>query len=258
MFGTNPIRSKEVDPTGRLAITSIFNTIQGEGPYSGMPAVFIRLAGCNLACVFCDTEFEVGIDNRLTVNEIIEQVAMVSTRPINQTFVVITGGEPLRQNIVPLIEKLLSSGVSLVQIETAGPLWQVGMEALINSGRVVLVCSPKTPGINPWVAKYCNHWKYVVQVGRISEEDGLPNVGVQPNTVGQQQPIYRPNLKAPQNVIWVSPCDEHDDSDFFGVTPDQDPVPDRTSGANQKLAVALCLKYGYRLSLQTHKIIGVE
>jgi organic radical activating enzyme len=59
MRGNNPIRPPEQGDGMILQVKSIFATIQGEGPNVGTPAVFIRLGGCNLACEFCDTSFEV-------------------------------------------------------------------------------------------------------------------------------------------------------------------------------------------------------
>lgn len=71
MFGHNEIVGKSYfknEPAGTLVITSIFYTLQGEGPYSGMPCVFVRLSKCNLACSFCDTQFDIG--QRMTFGEI--------------------------------------------------------------------------------------------------------------------------------------------------------------------------------------------
>ena len=62
MFGKNEIVGKKYfdDAGDKLFVTSIFYTLQGEGPYRGEPAVFVRLAKCNLACTFCDTYFDGG------------------------------------------------------------------------------------------------------------------------------------------------------------------------------------------------------
>ena len=58
MFGTNPSRKQVLDDGQELWVQEVFYTLQGEGPFSGQPALFIRLAGCNLRCFWCDTEFE--------------------------------------------------------------------------------------------------------------------------------------------------------------------------------------------------------
>jgi len=63
MFGTNEIIGKKYfkdAPERSLFVTSMFFTLQGEGPYAGMPALFIRLTKCNLDCSFCDTFFDDG------------------------------------------------------------------------------------------------------------------------------------------------------------------------------------------------------
>lgn len=240
MFGKNPIRSISLNPD-QLIVQDSFFTIQGEGPYSGWPALFIRLAGCNLACHFCDTEFESQIDNDLPVSQVIEQILDRFPR-YQRRFVVLTGGEPLRQNPIRLLAVLLHHGTEMIQIETAGTLWQNDLTGLIDAGRVSLVCSPKTPRVHPMIEQMCKHWKYIIRAGEQDPTDGLPNRGTQPATKEKEQCLYRPNPVL-ASTIWVSPCDEYD------------PIKNK---ANQDAARDLCLTRGYRLSLQVHKIIGVE
>src|SRR4051812_4694104 len=99
MRGNNPIRKPVQDEGRELGVKSIFPTLQGEGPYTGHPAVFVRLGGCNLACSFCDTDFE-GFST-LGVTGIVEQVTKLAVNEAGERvrhLVVITGGEPLRQN----------------------------------------------------------------------------------------------------------------------------------------------------------------
>ncbi|HEY6020017.1 MAG TPA: 7-carboxy-7-deazaguanine synthase QueE, partial [Candidatus Paceibacterota bacterium] len=60
MFGQNPVSPIRHDKESFL-VKDIFYTIQGEGPYAGRPAVFVRLGGCNLRCAFCDTDFSNGV-----------------------------------------------------------------------------------------------------------------------------------------------------------------------------------------------------
>ena len=94
MFGKNKILKPETHSGINLDIQEIFPTLQGEGPYTGHPSVFIRLGGCNLACEFCDTEFESY--HNLSVEKIIEETSRLSKNDegkIVRKLVVITGGE---------------------------------------------------------------------------------------------------------------------------------------------------------------------
>lgn len=243
MYGNNPIRGAE-PPSPTLAVQSIFYTLQGEGPYSGMPAWFIRLAGCNLACTFCDTDFESKIDNRMMPAQILDKIlGDANPRP---NLVVITGGEPMRQNLLPLVRMLLGNGFDIVQIETAGTLWEssglheVEGVSYITEGRVVLVCSPKTPKIHPKIEEYTQHFKYIIEAGHTSGLDGLPDFGTQRSTRQKYQPLYRPPST---KTIWVSPMDVPDHAARFdNITHTRD----------------VALLFHHRLSLQVHKIVGVE
>lgn len=245
MFGKNPIRPRENDPWN-LAVQAIFPTIQGEGPHAGKPAVFIRLAGCNLACHFCDTEFESGMNNIMAVEAVVAQVHSYSTN--HQKLVVITGGEPLRQNIRLLVDMLLTragSKVQVVQLETAGTLWNDGLERFVAEGRLDIVCSPKTPKLHPAIERLCHHWKYIVRKeDGFDANDGLPMAGTQVGNKDKEQRIWRRAggwLMA--DTVWLSPCDEHDS------------IKNR---ANLGLVGDLAQGYGYRVSLQMHKYLGVE
>lgn len=248
MFGDNPIRENEAHLDGAsLAVQDIFYTLQGEGPQAGRAAVFVRLAGCNLACTFCDTDFESKIDNRLTLNQIMHVVCSMKNKA---QLLVLTGGEPLRQNVLPLIEACLGAGFELVQIETAGTLWQEGLEDWADgtSPKVQIVCSPKTPRVHPRLPLFCDHYKYIIEAGRISREDGLPTWGTQASTEKMPQKLYRPSHGG---TIWVSPCDPGAGNGANGMTSDQ------IHQKNIRAATGSALSYGYRLSLQMHKLVGL-
>lgn len=242
MFGKNEIRDDETKLDGGvLAVQDIFETIQGEGPQQGRPCVFVRLAGCNLACSFCDTEFESGINNRMSVDEITYAVTSLQ----NYKLVVLTGGEPLRQNIIPLLTALGRNGVRVIQIETAGTLWVEGLEHFILGARnsqVQLVCSPKTPKLHGMIERHTDHYKYVIEAGRTDALDGLPAFGTQTRNLGLPQHIARPKKLGFPQTIWVSPCDAHDAEQ---------------SKRNLQHTVDVAFKHGYRLSLQQHKILGL-
>jgi 7-carboxy-7-deazaguanine synthase len=225
MRGTNPIRKPLQHDGSMLEVKSVFPTLQGEGPYTGAPSVFVRLGGCNLACTFCDTEFEDYSEMPLS-----DLLSGVKKKSVNEKgervrdLVVITGGEPLRQNIAPLCEALLAEGFK-VQIETNGTLFRP-----LPDG-VDIVCSPKNTGggyfpVRDDLLSRVSAFKFIIS----SHDEKYNHVG----DVGQEKfatPVY------------VQPMDEYDDA---------------RNAENLALALRLGSEYGYLLSLQTHKILGIE
>ena len=102
-----------------LAVSEIFFSIQGESTYGGRPCIFIRLAGCNLRCDWCDTEYAQEGD-RGRESSVDEIVATIGAYPCN--LVEITGGEPLLQEgTLPLLKRLLAKGYQLL-METNGTI----------------------------------------------------------------------------------------------------------------------------------------
>jgi 7-carboxy-7-deazaguanine synthase len=239
MLGTNAVFNQsdfENVERHQLLVNSIFYTIQGEGPDGGCPAVFVRLASCNLRCHFCDTEFSTGtyMSPGVIMNKI-EEVQQARTR-----LVVVTGGEPLLQkNLVWLGGLLATNGYSM-SIETAGTVWHEQFTHIGAFRLNKIVCSPKTPLLNADIIPWITAFKYVVSVGRVSADDGLPNRDTQGNGTRHVM-LYRQHL-APLKPIYISPMDEGD------------PVKNKN---NAWLAGEICMKHGYRLSLQMHKIVGV-
>ena len=101
-----------------MQIIEIFKSLQGESSYAGLPCVFVRLAGCNLRCVWCDSEYTFKGGSRLTQDEVMREVRRLSP---NGGLVEITGGEPMLQerDVVPLMERLLADGYKVL-LETSG------------------------------------------------------------------------------------------------------------------------------------------
>lgn len=124
------IASWPTDYAGKLPISEMFLSIQGEGRYAGTPALFIRLKYCNLGCAWCDTRFTWDEDkieegDLLSISEILERAANLmakSSNPRAETHIVITGGEPmLHQDRIPaMIDALIEVGFSFIEIETNG------------------------------------------------------------------------------------------------------------------------------------------
>jgi 7-carboxy-7-deazaguanine synthase len=100
-----------------LKINEIYQSIQGESSFTGIPCVFVRLTGCNLRCTYCDTEYAFYEGNSMTVRE-----ALSAVRAFGLKHVEITGGEPLMQkDVFGLMEELLKEGYRVL-LETGGSL----------------------------------------------------------------------------------------------------------------------------------------
>lgn len=96
----------------RLRVTEIFYSLQGESRPVGLPTVFIRLTGCPLRCVWCDTEYAFHGGESIAIDEIVERVGGYRTK-----LVCVTGGEPLAQpNCLVLLKQLSDRGLSLIHI----------------------------------------------------------------------------------------------------------------------------------------------
>ncbi len=98
-----------------LRITEIFHSIQGESTWAGAPCTFVRLTGCPLRCVWCDTEYAFHGGTRMTFDEILAEVGRHRTRLVE-----VTGGEPLAHpGAFRLIERLLDADYTVL-VETSG------------------------------------------------------------------------------------------------------------------------------------------
>jgi len=101
-----------------LNITEVFCSIQGESTYAGLPCIFIRLAGCNLRCNYCDTTYSYESDINLSHTEIITKIK--DYEPVK--LVEITGGEPLLQDKVYKLFELLNENGYSTLLETNGSI----------------------------------------------------------------------------------------------------------------------------------------
>lgn len=221
-----------------LDIHSIFHTIQGEGPFSGTPAVFIRLSGCNLQCKFCDTDYSKTATMRVT-DIVMEVIRKKGTFPT--TLVVITGGEPFRQDLSILTSDLVHTGF-YVQIETNGSLKPIGndlryISRSINDRKGVhIVCSPKTKKISRYIRENACAFKYVIDCKSLDLETKLP-VTVLGNN-------FLADTKIPKGLpIYVQPMDVQSPSWYDD---------------NMAACVELSKKYGFIVQLQIHKLLQLE
>jgi 7-carboxy-7-deazaguanine synthase len=219
MLGNN-IKQKILKGSGDiLEIVDIFKTFQGEGFFQGHPAIFVRLGGCNLACKFCDTNFDIYEKKELSF--ILKKVNLLAENKIS--LVVITGGEPLRQPIEKLCKTLLKNGFK-VQIETNGTINRKLPK------KVHIIISPKNEGLGGYKSLntfYNNHqmaYKFLIS-------KFIPKYSKLPNFISEiKQPVY------------IQPIDELDS---------------KKNSENLEYAKQLCLQHNLILSIQLHKIIDV-
>jgi 7-carboxy-7-deazaguanine synthase len=134
-----------------MKICEIFTSIQGESSYAGMPCTFIRLTGCNLRCLYCDTAYAYEDGMELTEAEIISEVELIGV-----PLVTITGGEPLLQEeTFRLTERLISEGYKVL-IETNGTMSIKDIDS-----RAVIVLDIKTPGSGMWEEMDLSNLDYI-------------------------------------------------------------------------------------------------
>lgn len=219
-----------------IDVHSIFNTIQGEGPFSGKASVFVRLHGCNLQCPGCDTEYTAS-KTTMTVEDLfklVRQKAFSNGVPI--PLVVITGGEPFRQSTTIELANMLSRYGFIVQIETNGTLPCTGLDESVH-----VVISPKTGTIARSLREHkLTYYKYVIDHTSMAS-DGLPILALAHSA---HPHVARPGKNRP---IYIQPMD-----------PGESEKGDEHYVMNVKACVKSALEHGYTLQLQIHKIVGVE
>jgi 7-carboxy-7-deazaguanine synthase len=190
-----------------LQLAEIFYSVQGEGTWTGAPAVFVRLAGCNLSCSFCDTDYALRF-----LASVEEVVARVRAEGGGCPMVILTGGEPLAQAHTPALIAALRADGRRVHVESNGTM------PTELPDDVWLTVSPKER-LAPGMARRANEAKLIVD-GRVPTE-------------------------------WLA--------DFPSTTP-MFLQPEGNKPSNVALAVEAAKRdpRRLRLSLQTHKFIGVR
>jgi 7-carboxy-7-deazaguanine synthase len=249
-------RTREETPANDLERTldvqAIFPTVQGEGPFSGEPAVFLRLAGCNLQCPMCDTDYT----SQRTIMPV-EKIgpAVIGAHPSRGRYrsklLVITGGEPFRQNFAHFAGRMLLAGWR-VQIETNGTMaphpafFNPAVIAPEDRHLITVVCSPKLAMLHSAVRDVMrwskdSAFKYVLNYDSVDKSDGLPILALG-HSLGQGKRVARP-FNGFDGPVFVQPADTGDKLE-------------------NEMNLAACYdsatNFGYRVGIQLHKVLGVE
>jgi len=273
MFGKNEIVGQKYfnDAGDKLFITSIFYTLQGEGPYRGEPAVFVRLAKCNLACSFCDTYFDGG--DWLTFDQIDLRIGNVLGEYFDGAIpkwvekkvgLVITGGEPmLQKNLGPFLE-MMQDHFAWTQIESNGTVWQDLPEL------TTLVCSPKCLEKDGKPVKYlkpntdvldrADCLKFVMNADQDSPYSSIPDwaheyaaqgkkVFISPMNIYNREPQKSKQLRSEKNDIGIEERSAVDEVISFW---EEGLLDMRENQKNHEYAAQYCAKNGFILNLQIH------
>ena len=198
-----------------MRVNETFLSLQGEGYFTGTPAFFLRLSGCNLQCPFCDTHHQSFTE--MTEEEIVQEASRHMPRHI-----VITGGEPALQLTKSLVDKLHEAGF-FIQVETNGTL-------PLPEGIDWVTCSPKgqTPSNSPVKGESLkiDELKILFMGDGTDPEDFLPG-----GRYGGEQ-------------LYLQPLDTGDEMRNRIILRD---------------TIAYILEHPqWRLSLQTHKLLGIK
>lgn len=119
-----PVAADRVTPTpdatartAKLHLIELYKSVQGESSFAGAPCIFVRLAGCNLRCAWCDSEYTFTGGTPFTTDSIVAQIEQLQPCKLIE----FTGGEPMLQarELLPLMQRLLSDGYTLM-METSG------------------------------------------------------------------------------------------------------------------------------------------
>lgn len=284
MFGTNEIVGQKLFKMAApqtLFVTSMFFTLQGEGPYAGLPALFIRLTKCNLACSFCDTFFDDGdwmtyealetkayhtiCDYWNSQGKPVPLWALGKDKEYPGVVLVITGGEPtLQHNLVEFLERQVPK-YRAVQIESNGT---IDME--IPKG-VTLVCSPKCAEKNGVATKYLAPTKQILHRADCLKFVMSADADSPYHTVPQWAHEWKERTG---NEIYVSPMNVYNTfpqkikilhAEKGNITMDQRSTVDevisfwepglldlQANQANHEHTARYCVEHGFRLNLQMH------
>lgn len=247
-----------------LLVTKIFFTLQGEGPYAGWPAVFLRLAGCNrgrkddMGCRFCDTAFYFGQGTRMKFHQIINQFKNLVPNSLRDFYplIVITGGEPMMQdNLTAFIAELGIHEFFDVQIESNGDRLARNFVESPSAQDVKLVVSPKVVGglyrpLRTDVYTRLDILKVLISANPDSPYHEIPEYA---HDLAFGGLLTKPVYLSPMAVYRT----DHEPGKPVSAWADE-PIDREATRANYTYAAALAMQQGFRLSMQQHLFFDLE
>ena len=218
-------------------INELFETIQGEGSFTGQPSIFIRLQGCPVACSWCDTKhtWEIEISDEVTrevmlaksqetpqwANFSVEQIlALITERGYQSKHIVITGGEPCMVDLIPLCRAFDELGYS-TQVETSGTF-----EVKVSKKCWVTV----SPKVNM-------RGGYPILNSAMMRADEIKHpVATEQHIDDLKTLLAEHNIENTQ--VYLQPISQKNRA--------------------TELAIEMCIANNWRLSVQVHKYLGIE
>lgn len=285
MFGTNQIVGKSFFKKAKeeeLLVTSRFFTLQGEGPYRGQPAYFIRLAKCNLSCSFCDTYFDNGdwqtfselfAESNQIIEEFFTKRGMATPSWAHhfprKMVLVITGGEPsLQSNLSAFLHQathyfqtlqIESNGISVLDNMPEHTTFVVSPKCLEKGGKAIRYLKP-----NPSMLMRADCLKFVMAA---PEDERFSCYSTIPDwahkwSEATQKPIFISPMnkykKEPQRIKTIRETgidlSLEERSEINEVISFWEPnlLDSSMNQRNHEYAAEYCMKYGFILNLQLH------
>lgn len=232
-------------PAGHAVIyrvNEMFRTIQGEGSFTGTPSVFVRLQGCAVGCAFCDTKHTWSTDQKnqrsllqvlnkdatpreefteVEADHLVDLVHSMACGAGEVRHVVITGGEPADYDLVPLTKGIRSMGMT-AQVETSGTA-----PVLVERDTFVTV-SPKIDQVGG---------KAVIQEAVERADEIKYPIATHKHLENLLDLLSRGWVRS-HVPVWLQPLSQSENA--------------------TERCIAWCYRYGFRLSIQTHKYLGLR
>lgn len=285
MFGMNDIVGKSFFKDAQhdaLLVTSRFFTLQGEGPFRGHPAYFIRLAKCNLACSFCDTYFDSGDWRNFSsllaeADEVIHEFFKSRSMPTpvwaqgvaKKMVLVITGGEPsLQANLSAFIAaaqpyfqdiQIESNGISILSDLPQNTCLVVSPKCLEKEGKVIRYLEP-----NKAMLERADYLKFVLSApedARYAPYSELPSwahewaektkkhIFISPMNCYKKEPQRAKTARDEGRQLTAAERSEINEVVSFW---EPELLDLKKNQRNHEYAAEYCMKYGYVLNLQIH------